>query len=211
MRLLLQNPLIHIEPYLQQLMPSVITCPVAKRLGNRYTDDYWELRNFTANLVSSICKSVFWQRFGHAYHNLQPRFDKDSASCFLGSNKSITSALWCNSRLAALGPSVILLDVEQVRLLILPNLDSSMQLLDPEMILEKQKNEIKRQEAWRVYGALLKAAGQCMHDRLKVFHILLSPPAHAVWKSNGKVTTIMTSMPSLTLLLAMLYSLNISV
>ncbi|KAM2897933.1 hypothetical protein COP2_007521 [Malus domestica] len=193
MRLLLQNPLIHIEPYLQQLMPSVITCPVAKRLGNRYTDDYWELRNFTANL-----------RFGHAYHNLQPRFDKDSASCFLGSNKSITSSLWCNSRLAALGPSV-------VRLLILPNLDSSMQLLDPEMILEKQKNEIKRQEAWRVYGALLKAAGQCMHDRLKVFHILLSPPAHAVWKSNGKVTTIMTSMPSLTLLLAMLYSLNISV
>lgn len=37
-------------------MPSVITCLVAKRLGNRYTDNHWELRNFTANLVSSICK-----------------------------------------------------------------------------------------------------------------------------------------------------------
>jgi hypothetical protein len=45
--------------------------------------------------------------------------------------------------------------LDQVRLLILPNLDSYMQLLEPEMILEKQKNEIKRHEAWRVYGALL--------------------------------------------------------
>lgn len=49
----------------------------------------------------------------------------------------------------------MLLNVGQVRLLILPNLDSYMQLLEPEMILEKQKNELKRQEAWRVYGALL--------------------------------------------------------
>jgi transcription initiation factor TFIID subunit 6 len=30
-----------------------------------------------------------------------------------------------------------------------------MQLLEPELQLEKQKNEMKRKEAWRVYGALL--------------------------------------------------------
>ena len=41
---------------LHQLMPSVITCLVAKRLGNKFTDNHWELRNFTAKLVASICK-----------------------------------------------------------------------------------------------------------------------------------------------------------
>lgn len=41
---------------LHQLMPSVITCLVAKRLGNKYSDNHWELRDFTANLVASICK-----------------------------------------------------------------------------------------------------------------------------------------------------------
>jgi len=41
---------------LHQLMPSIITCLVAKRLGNRFSDNHWELRNFTANLVASICK-----------------------------------------------------------------------------------------------------------------------------------------------------------
>ena len=85
---LLQNPHIHIEPYvsvllfillgepcilftlrrlliffflfrqLHQLMPSVVTCLVAKRLGNRFADNHWELRDFTANLVASICKRL---------------------------------------------------------------------------------------------------------------------------------------------------------
>ncbi|THG19469.1 hypothetical protein TEA_007194 [Camellia sinensis var. sinensis] len=37
-------------------MPSVVTCLVAKILGNRFADNHWELRDFTANLVASIRK-----------------------------------------------------------------------------------------------------------------------------------------------------------
>ncbi|OMP03169.1 TATA box binding protein associated factor (TAF) [Corchorus capsularis] len=55
-RSLLQNPHIHIEPYLHQLMPSVVTCLVSKKLGNRIADNHWELRDFTAKLVALICK-----------------------------------------------------------------------------------------------------------------------------------------------------------
>lgn len=40
-------------------------------------------------------------------------------------------------------------------MLILPNLEPYLHLLEPEMQLEKQKNEVKRHEAWQVYGALL--------------------------------------------------------
>ncbi|KAL5555250.1 hypothetical protein UlMin_037486 [Ulmus minor] len=42
---------------LHQLMPSVVTCLVARRLGNRFADNHWELRDFTTNLAASICKS----------------------------------------------------------------------------------------------------------------------------------------------------------
>ncbi|CAL8151897.1 unnamed protein product [Prunus armeniaca] len=101
-RSLLQNPHIHIEPYLQQLMPSVITCLVAKRLGNRYTDNHWELRNFTANLVSSICK-----RFGHVYHNLQPRLTRTLLHAFLDPTKTLPQHYGAIQGLAALGPSVV--------------------------------------------------------------------------------------------------------
>lgn len=40
-------------------------------------------------------------------------------------------------------------------MLVLPNLEPYLQLLVPELQLEKQKNEMKRHEAWRVYGALM--------------------------------------------------------
>ncbi|KAG6790213.1 hypothetical protein POTOM_006361 [Populus tomentosa] len=182
-RSLLQNPYIHIEPYLHQLMPSIITCLVAKRLGNRFSDNHWELRNFTANLVASICK-----RFGHAYHNLQPRIMRTLVHAFLDPTKSLPQHYGSIQGLAALGPSV-------VRLLILPNLEPYLLLLEQEMLLEKQKNEIKRHEAWQVYGALTRAAGLCMYDRLKMLPGLLIPPSLAIWKSNGRV---MTATPSMT-------------
>nr|POE62485.1 isoform 6 of transcription initiation factor tfiid subunit 6b [Quercus suber] len=52
---------------------------------------------------------------------------------------------------------------------------------------------MKRNEAWRVYGALLHAAGQCIYDLLKMFPPLTSLPARAVWRSNARVTTTVPS------------------
>ncbi|KAA3452901.1 transcription initiation factor TFIID subunit 6-like isoform X1 [Gossypium australe] len=167
-RSLVQNEHLHIEPYLHQLMPSIITCLVAKRLGNKFTDNHWELRNLAAKLVASICK-----RFGHVYHNLQPRVTRTLLHAFLDPTKTFPQHYGAIQGLAALGPSV-------VRLLILPNLEAYLQLLEP---------EIKRHEAWCVYGALLRAAGLCMYDRLKMFPSLLAPPTRPVWKSSNKVAT----------------------
>ncbi|WVZ07379.1 hypothetical protein V8G54_020725 [Vigna mungo] len=185
---LLLNPHIRIEPYLHQLMPSVVTCLVAKRLGSRLADNHWELRDFTANLVASICK-----RFGHVYSNLQYRLTKTLLNAFLDPKKAMTQHYGAIQGLGALGPNV-------VRLLLLPNLETYMRLLEPEMLLEKQKNEMKRHEAWRVYGALLvryavtyshllRAAGQCIYDRLKMFPTFSTPSPSAVWKTNAKVLT----------------------
>ncbi|BBG99930.1 TATA BOX ASSOCIATED FACTOR II 59 [Prunus dulcis] len=177
-RSLLQNPHMHIEPYLHQLMPSVVTCLVAKRLGNRFADNHWELRDFTANLVASICK-----RFGHVYNTLQSRLTKTLVNAFLDPKRTLTQHYGAIQGLAALGPSV-------VRLLVLPNLESYLRLLEPELLLDKQKNEMKRHEAWRVYGALLNAAGQCIYDRLKMFPLLPSPAPQSFWSTSQRVITM---------------------
>uniref|UniRef100_A0A0E0C2T2 TATA box binding protein associated factor (TAF) histone-like fold domain-containing protein n=1 Tax=Oryza meridionalis TaxID=40149 RepID=A0A0E0C2T2_9ORYZ len=78
---------------------------------------------------------------------------------------------------------------KNIRLLLLPNLETYMQLLEPELQLDKQKNEMKRKEAWRVYGALLCAAGKCLYDRLKLFPNLLSPSTRPLLRSNKRVVT----------------------
>ncbi|KAH7861231.1 hypothetical protein Vadar_023387 [Vaccinium darrowii] len=178
---LLQNPHIHIEPYLHQLMPSVITCLVAKRLGNKYSDNHWELRDFTANLLASICK-----RFGQVYHNLQSRVTRTLLHAFLDPTRTLPQHYGAIKGLAALGPSVVCL-------LILPNLEPYLQLLETEMQHDKQKNEMKRHEAWRVYGALSCAAGACMYDRIKMVPKVLFPIPRLTLKSKAKVLTTMPS------------------
>ena len=45
-----------------------------------------------------------------------------------------------------------------------------MHLLEPEMQPDKQKNEIKRHEAWQVYGALLVSCDVLIMHKLVCFH-----------------------------------------
>ncbi|KAL0697312.1 hypothetical protein Bca4012_053434 [Brassica carinata] len=174
-RSLLQNPHIHIEPYLHQLMPSIVTCLVSRKLGNRFSDNHWELRDFTANLVALICK-----RFGNSYITLQSRLSKTLVNALLDPKKALTQHYGAIQGLKALGHNV-------VRLLILSNLEPYLSLLEPELDAEKQKNQMKSYEAWRVYGALLRAAGLCMHDRLKIFPNLPSPLPSFLHKGKGKI------------------------
>lgn len=174
---LLQNPHIHIEPYLHQMMPSVVTCLVAKRLGNRLSDNHWELRDFTAKVVALICK-----RFGHVYNTLQTKLTKTLLNAFLDPKRSLTQHYGAVQGLAALGMNV-------VHLLVLPNLEPYLRFLEPEMLLASQKNEMKRHEVWRVYGALLRAVGQYIYDRVKIFPPLPSTLAGSVLRTNAKVIT----------------------
>ncbi|WZZ77277.1 hypothetical protein YC2023_097849 [Brassica napus] len=132
---------------LHQLMPSIVTCLVSRKLGNRFADNHWELRDFTANLVGLICK-----RFGNAYITLQSRLTKTLVNALLDPKKALTQHYGAIQGLSALGHNV-------VRLLILSNLEPYLTLLEPEQDAEKQKNQMKSYEAWRVYGALLRAAG----------------------------------------------------
>ncbi|KAL4554145.1 hypothetical protein LXL04_037299 [Taraxacum kok-saghyz] len=156
-RSLVQNPFLHMEPYLIQLMPSVMTCLIAKTLGNnKPTDNHWELRNFTASLVGLICR-----KFGHGYHNLQLRVTRTLVHSLLDPSKGLPQHYGAVKGMTAMGSSV-------VRLLLLPNLDLYLQFLEPEMH--------RNNDAWRVHGALLCAAGLCVYNQLKMIPNLLSPP-----------------------------------
>ncbi|XP_076957413.1 transcription initiation factor TFIID subunit 6-like [Bidens hawaiensis] len=176
-RSLLQNPFLNIEPYLHQLMPPVMTCLLAKSLGNKLTDNHWELRNFTANLVAFICR-----KFGYGYNDLQLRVSRTLLHSFLDPAKAFPQHYGAIKGITALGSNA-------VRLFLLSNLDPFLQYIEPEMQLEKQKNESRRHEAWRVHGALMYAAGLCVYNQLKMIPSLLSPPPHNIWKRNAKFGT----------------------
>ena len=58
---------IHSRIQLHQLIPSVLTCIVARTIGERNNDEHWDLRSLSAKLVASMCTKY------RSHKNLQVR------------------------------------------------------------------------------------------------------------------------------------------
>ncbi|KAJ1844513.1 histone H4-like TAF Taf6, SAGA complex subunit, partial [Coemansia sp. RSA 486] len=140
-RAIRRNPNLFIEPYMHQLIPSLLTCLVSKRLCETYSEDHWSLRDGAAQQISEIC-----QQFGQSYHTLQARIARTLLRAFLDPTKPLTTHYGAIVGLTKLGVSVI-------RVLVLPNIKSYMTLLDSEM--EKDSEQL-RDDARHCQGALLE-------------------------------------------------------
>jgi transcription initiation factor TFIID subunit 6 len=153
-RALLTNPHFHVEPYLHQLLPPVITCLVGKRLCAKPKDDHWALRDFAAELVADICS-----KFGRSYTTVQPRITKTLTGALLDQSRPLTTHYGAIVGLGALGFRV-------VDLLLLPHIDEYskhlLKILDE--TAAKQKG-VRRLEAAKVYGALAWAVTVSQHCR----------------------------------------------
>lgn len=144
-RCLLTNPHLHIEPYLHQLMPWILTCLVGRRLCANPLDDHWSLRDYCASLIALVC-----EKFGDDYRSLQPRITKTLTRALLDPKRPLTTHYGAIVGLQALGQHV-------TRTLILPHITPYLKLL--ETVLFRAANPTKRMEATNCYAALLAAAG----------------------------------------------------
>ncbi|KAJ1963910.1 histone H4-like TAF Taf6, SAGA complex subunit [Dipsacomyces acuminosporus] len=122
-----RNPNLFVEPYMHQLIPSLLTCLVSKRLCEHYTEDHWSLRDGAAEQIAEIC-----QQFGKSYHTLQTRIARTLLRAFLDPTKPLTTHYGAVVGLTKLGASII-------KVLILPNIKTYMTLLDAEMAKDSQQ------------------------------------------------------------------------
>ncbi|KAL9655621.1 hypothetical protein ABK040_002284 [Willaertia magna] len=146
---LLVNPNIHIELYLHQLMPTVLTCLVGKTLCENPNENHWGLRDFSANIISYICR-----KFGASYHTLQPRITKTLLHAFLDPKRARTTHYGAIVGITALGSHVTqLLFLEPPKN---SNLKIFCNLLLPELVSTDMHT---RHNAFMCFKALLTAAG----------------------------------------------------
>ena len=176
-RALISNPDINVELYLHQLMPSVVTCVVAKRLCQNLDEDHWSLRDDAAYTMAFICG-----KFGDAYPSIRPRITRTLLRALLDT-KPMTTHYGAIRGLHALGPKV-------VRETVMPNLRSYLNTLEPllepptpndpsslETMSDEERNTaiakaklavIRHSDAQRVMGALQDAVGACVRDEVGV-------------------------------------------
>uniref|UniRef100_A0A7S2XER1 TAF6 C-terminal HEAT repeat domain-containing protein n=1 Tax=Lotharella oceanica TaxID=641309 RepID=A0A7S2XER1_9EUKA len=156
---LLSSNHLFIEPYLHQLLPSIMTCLVARRLCKKFYEDHWSLRDFAAELIAKICK-----QFGSTYPDLQPRIAHQLIGAFNDATKPLTTHYGAIVGLTALGDRV----VEKTLLRHLDNyLDLLNRVFNKQSSKEQRARELQQSvEARRCYGALLDAVGSLTRRRV---------------------------------------------
>jgi len=94
-------------------MPSILTCLVAKRLGDpskSSSKETYALRDFSASLLALVL-----QRFSTSYSTLKPRITRALLKAYLDNKKPLTTHYGAITGLRVMGREVI-------RTLVLPNL-----------------------------------------------------------------------------------------
>jgi transcription initiation factor TFIID subunit 6 len=108
-------------------MPSILTCLVAKRLGDPTTSsptETYALRDFAASILSLVL-----HRFTTSYNTLKPRICRALLKAFLDNKKPLTTHYGAIRGLSVMGREV-------TRTLLVPNLK-----IYGEMILRPAVNE----------------------------------------------------------------------
>eukprot|EP01133_Synstelium_polycarpum_P016865 gene16865-20050_t len=128
-RALIESPHLKTDIYLHQIMPSILSCMVGRKLCASPTDNHWRLRDYVAELVSTICK-----KFGDTYPLLQGRITKTLVKCLHDTTKPLTSHYGAIVGLTALGR-------QSIQFLLIPHIPKYNKLIDHKLkVLEADLN-----------------------------------------------------------------------
>lgn len=86
LRSLLQNEQLALDNYLQQIIPVILTCVVAKELGSCPEDDHWAVRDLAA-----VTMGLLLEKFSATYPELLSRVSSQLFRGFLDPAKPLTT------------------------------------------------------------------------------------------------------------------------
>ncbi|KAG0343586.1 hypothetical protein BG004_005194 [Podila humilis] len=176
-RAILDNDNLFVEPYLHQLMPTVLTCVVGKRLGESPQEDHWTLRSTATNILLSICS-----KYGSSYHTLQPRVTRTLLRAFLDPEKPLTTHYGAILGLTRLGNEVF-------KTLVVPNLKTYSSLIEPGLEDENAMEEdhvnndlaLRRNEARHCMNAIVVGLNSLIqHESNKAREMMSVPTVEKV-------------------------------
>lgn len=139
---LMENSTLYLEKYLHELIPSVITCIVSKKLCPRPDfDNHYALRDFAARLLAQMCK-----HFSTATNNIQSRITSTLCKSLYAENAPLVTHYGAIAALSELG-------LEVVKFLILPRLPIEGELMKKALA---GSNSLEKTAAEHMQTLLLK-------------------------------------------------------
>lgn len=102
LRALALNRRARVEPVLHDVLPAMLTCVVAKKLGNDSTDEHLVLRAQAARSVADVCED-----YGDDYVSLRPRVAKTLVDALADTSKPLATRYGAIVAIDALGPLAV--------------------------------------------------------------------------------------------------------
>jgi transcription initiation factor TFIID subunit 6 len=169
---LLKNPSIYLDPYIPYMVPPVLTCCTGKHLGptshqapsnassetfngngvngNRHNPfEHFDIRDQAASLLQQICS-----KYSTSNQGLKARISRICLKSFLDPNKPL------GTHYGALKALRLVIGIEGIRMLLLPNLK-----LYDEVLKEAVADEARKPEADRVLAVILRALDELARSR----------------------------------------------
>lgn len=107
---LLANPHICLKMYLHEILPAILSCALSKRISKYYYDNHWTLRDFSAYIVATICKT-----YSNKISNITNRIINIYLKPLQDNSKPLTTVYGALKGLASLGE-------ETVKAYLMPNI-----------------------------------------------------------------------------------------
>ncbi|SAL95088.1 hypothetical protein [Absidia glauca] len=142
---ILNNEHLFVEPYLHQLIPSILSCLVGRNICEHPLEqDHWSTRDRAASLISSIC-----DKYGKSYHTLQPRIAKALLRAYLDPTKPLTTQYGAIKGLSQLGSEV-------TRVLVVPNIKQDSDTVMTERASGEDRTKLQEQIGVLITESLLE-------------------------------------------------------
>lgn len=85
-RSLLANSDLNLGPYIHVLMPALLSCVLAKRMGGTPSEDHWSVRDAAARVIALACA-----RLGPSHPNMQPRVTREYSKALTDDAKPLAT------------------------------------------------------------------------------------------------------------------------
>jgi transcription initiation factor TFIID subunit 6 len=166
-KLLVESSTLHIEPYLHQLMPPVLTCIIGKRLCADPSENHWRLREMAAQVAAVVC-------LRHGQTTIQARVTRTLLHAFLDITKPITTHFGAVAGLSAISLRAVAL--------LIPNIPPYIELLAPVLSRGNVPTNVVEAEAKVTHQALIRACKVYLTGMTKLPQNATPEAALTKWK-----------------------------
>ncbi|KAH1004978.1 hypothetical protein HUJ05_005737 [Dendroctonus ponderosae] len=158
---LLSNAHVDLKPHIHLVLPTVLSCCLAKKISKYYDDNHWTLRDFSAAVAASICHS-----YSDELNNMKGRVIEIYLSAIRDNSKGLATTYGAIKGLSSFGEDSVKAHLLPNAMLISNKIHQSLEASNYGFYMDHQKQNVH--EAKHVRNVMVTICAPILHKCRKI-------------------------------------------